>query len=274
MSDMLQHRTLRLRFAASGSLTKCSSPVLLSKIISVFESAGIQLAMGSEKRPKPIAQLAYPLPLGVEGLEEWADVTLAASLNCPLDTVLGLIRQCSPKGLSIYSIEQVPLHASSIAELCETAHWLWLCPEALFQLAKQKMEYFINSESFQINKAGKVEGKKSTKSIEVRHLVDGVSWENKKLRFSTKIVQGQALSPQKLIGGILDIGLEHLGTFIRERITLKHDPKLERHDKYAIKLRNLYEDAVLLESAPNISAYGDNDDDDDDDDNDNDYLIL
>jgi radical SAM-linked protein len=260
MFDSLHHRTLRLKFAVRRPLTECHPPILLNKLISVFVSAGIQPATGSEKRPKPIAQLAYPLPLGVEGLEEWADITLAASLSLPLDTATELLRSCSPEGLNIISVQQVPLHASSIAELCETAHWLWLCPDALLQCARSKMENFINSDSFQINKTGKVEGKKSNKSIEVRHLVDGIGWENNKLRFVTKIVQGQALNPQKLIGGILGVDTKDLGDFLREQITLKHDPKLDRHDKYAVKLRNLYEDAVLLESDSNISVYDDDDD--------------
>jgi radical SAM-linked protein len=262
MSDTLQHRALRLRFAVSHPLTECNPPVLLSKLLSVFDSAGARPAMSSEKRPKPIAQLAYPLPLGAEGLEEWADITIAASLGRPLDALMEQLRSFAPEGMDILGIEQIPLHASSIAELCETAHWLWICPDALFKRAKPRVEKFINSENFQINKTGKVDGKKSTKSIEVRHLVADAVWESKKFRFSTKIVQGQALNPQKLISGILDVAPEQLGAFLRERISFKDDPKLERHDKYAHKLRNLYEDAVLLESGSNMSVYGDDDDDD------------
>jgi radical SAM-linked protein len=261
MSDTLQHRALRLRFSVSRPLTVCNPPALLNKLLSIFESAGARPAMSCEKRPKPIGQLAYPLPLGAEGLEEWADITIGASLGCPLDALAEQLRRVAPEGMDILGVEQIPLHASPISELCATAHWLWLCPDALFRRAKPRIEKFVNSDSFQINKMGKVDGKKSTKSIEVRHLVADAAWENKKLRFSTKIVQGQALNPQKLIGGILDVAPEQLGTILRERISFKHDPKLERHDKYAHKLRNLYEDAVLLESGSNMSVYDDDDDD-------------
>jgi hypothetical protein len=262
MSDTLQHRALRLRFTVSRPLTECNPPALLNKLLAVFENAEAQPAMSCEKRPKPIAQLAYPLPLGMEGLEEWADVTIAASLGCPLDALLEQLRRFAPEGMDILGIEQIPLHASPIAELCETAHWLWLCPDALFKRAKPIMEKFIGSDSFQISKTGKVDGKKTTKSIEVRHLVEDAGWEDKKFRFSTRIVQGQALNPQKLIGGILDIAApEQLGNFRRERIVFRHDPKLERHDKYAHKLRNLYEDAVLLESNSSMRVFDEDDDD-------------
>jgi len=261
MSNILHHRTLRLRFAVLHPLTECHPPVLLNKLTSVFESAAIPLAMRKEKRPKPIAHLAYPLPIGVEGFGEWADLTIKAGLNDPPSKVIERLRACSPCGLEILSIEQVPLHASSVAELCETAHWLWDCPAELFTSAVLKFKIFADSSNFQINKTGKLEGKKGVKIIEVRHLIQELNWDGEDLRFSTKIVQGQALNPQKLFAGILGVDQGHLGEFRRESIELKSDPKLDQFDKFAPKLRNLYEDAVLLESAPNIKIY-DNDEDD------------
>jgi hypothetical protein len=162
--------------------------------------------------------------------------------------------------LDILAIEQVPLYASPVAELCETAHWLWNCRAELFSSAVLKFKIFADSDSFQINKTGKVEGIKRLKTIEVRHLIQGLNWDDGALRFSTKIIQGQALNPQKLFAGILGIGPDRLGEFRRESIELKPDPKLDRFDKFAPKLRNLYEDAVLLESAPNIKIYDDDED--------------
>jgi uncharacterized protein (DUF2344 family) len=302
MSDTLRHRILRLRFAVYHPLIEYHPSALLNKLISVFKSAGVPPAMSKEKRSKPIAHLAYPLPAGIEGLEEWADITLKTGLSDPLDMVTERLRACCPEGLNILDIEQVPLHASPVAELCETAHWSWLCPDELFSNAVLKLETFVNSISFQINKTGKIEGKKSLKSIEVRHLIQELrvfcacdslftaseaclraprgcdlranhsleqftfsklncsSWHGMAVKFSTRILQGQALNPQKLFAGILDIGPEQLGKFRRERIELRHDPKLERFDKFAPKLRNLYEDAVLLESTPNIKIYDDDED--------------
>jgi len=261
MSDILHYRILRLRFAVLPPLTESHPPALLSKLASVFESAGIPLAMSKEKRPKPIAHLAYPLPIGVEGLEEWADLTLKTGLSDPPEAVIERLRACRQEGLEILGIEQVPLHASSVAELCETAHWLWNCRAELSSIALSKLKKFADSSSFQINKTGKVEGRKDLKTIEVRHLIQELNWDGGVIRFSTKIVQGQALNPKKLFAAILDVEQDQLGEFRRESIELKPDPKLDRFDKFAPKLRNLYEDAVLLESAPNIKIY-DNDEDD------------
>jgi radical SAM-linked protein len=261
MSDILRYRTLRLKFAVLHPLTECNPSALLNRLLSVFESAGIPLAMGKEKRPRPIAHLAYPLPIGVEGLGEWADVTLKAGLSDPSDSVMERLKVCCPEGLEILGIEQVPLHASPVAELCETARWLWNCRAELLPDAVSELKKFADSDSFQINKTGKLEGVKSIKSVEVRHLIQELNWDGGTLRFSTKIVQGQALNPQKLFAAILCVDPDLLGDFRRESIELRADPKLDRVDKFAPKLRNLYEDAVLLESAPNIKIVDDDDED-------------
>jgi len=260
MSDILSHRTLRLRFAVLGQMAECHPPALLNALTKIFVDAGIQLAMGQEKKPRPIAQLAYPLPQGAEGLEEWADITLAFGVALSMGELIDQLRPHCPPGLELLGIEQIPLHASPVSELCEAAHWLWFCPPKMLPLAKNKIEEFINSESFQISKVGKVEGQKTEKSIEVRHLLFDLSWEAGALRFSTKIVQGQALNPQKIIAGVMGHDAKPLGTFQRQCLSLGQDPKLGRHDKYATKLRNLYEDAVLLESGPNVIICDDDED--------------
>jgi len=261
MSDILSHRTFRLRFAVLGQMASCHPPALLSALTAVFQNAGIPLAMGEEKRPRPIAQLAYPLPQGTEGLEEWADITLASGIAHSMDELIGLLKPHCPPGLEMLGIEQIPLHASPISELCETAHWTWFCPPQMLQGATKKIEEFANSENFQISKVGKVDGEKHEKSIEVRHLVLDLGWESDALCFSTKIVQGQALNPQKILAGIMGLEPSALGKFQRRRLGFKQDPRLGRHDKYATKLRNLYEDAVLLESGPVVNVYSDDEDD-------------
>jgi hypothetical protein len=266
MSDIWRRRTLRAAFSVRGRLTACHPPTLLGKLVSVFDCAGLKVALGSEKRPRPIARLAYPLPLGVEGLEEWADVTLEEGLVESVEATTANIRAHCLEGLDILRIEQVPHHASPIDELVEIAHWVWSCPEELLRGAAKKIDAFGTSASFQITKAGKLDGRKGAKSIEVRHLVLGLAWEGGDLLFSTSIVQGHALNPQKLLAAILGAGaeapgvLEVPGALRRLRMDMRDDPRLPRHDKYAHKLKNLYEDAVLLESGPGVRAPDDDED--------------
>jgi radical SAM-linked protein len=241
-------------------MAQCNPPALLAALAAAFACAGNPLAMGSEKRPRPIAGLAYPLPLGAEGLEEWADVTLEASLEDSPTAALARLSSSCPEGLEILGIEPIPHYASPVAELCQTAHWRWPCPAGLLKEAKAKMAAFEESDKFQITKTGKVDGQKASKSIEVRRLVKEIRWEGSALHFSTAIEQGQALNPQKLIAGILGVPPEEAQGLQRLRIELKRDPKLDSPDKYAHKLRNLYEDAVLLETSSNIVLCDEDDD--------------
>jgi len=247
-------------FSVLGPLVTCHPPALLAKLVSVFEGAGIKVAHGTEKRPKPLARLAYPLPLGIEGLEELADVTLETGLVESADAVRATLRAHCPDGMDILRVEQVPHHASPIDELVETAHWAWTCPDKLFSEAARKIKAFEDSPSFLLTKTGKLDGKKGTKSIEVRHLVLGVAWEGRDLLFSTSVVQGHALNPQKLLAAILGTGPEGIVALRRLRLDTMDDHRLSRHDKYAHKLKNLYEDAVLLESGHNIKVLDDDED--------------
>jgi len=216
------------------------------------------VAMGSEKRPRPLARLAYPLPLGVEGLGEWADVTIESGLGGGAEAAAERLRAHCPDGLRIRRMEQVPHHASPVDELAETAHWAWLCPGGLLADAVERTKAFEGSESFRIAKAGKLNGAKGMKSVEARGLVLSMEWDGGDLRFATSIVRGHALNPLKLFAAIM--GREGLGTFRRLRVDLREDPRLRRHDKYAHKLRNLYEDAVLLEAGQNVMVLGGDDD--------------
>jgi hypothetical protein len=271
MSDTLQHRTLRTAFSVQGPMASLHPPALLGELVSVFGRAGARVALGSEKRPKPLARLAYPLPLGVGGLEEWADVTLEADMLEPGEAAVGTLRAHCHEGMDILHIERVPHHASPIDELVEVAHWVWSCPDELFSRAVEKIKAFEASASFLLTKTGKLDGKKGTKSIEVRPLVLAVAWEGRDLHFSTSVVQGHALNPQKLLTAILGADTDGAddaddspgaapGALCRLRMGMRDDPRLLRHDKYAHKLKNLYEDAVLLESGPNVRVLDDDED--------------
>jgi hypothetical protein len=74
------------------------------------------------------------------------------------------------------------------------------------------------------------------------------------------VVQGHALNPQKLLAAVMDTDAEAPGVLRRLRMDMRGDPRLTRHDKYAHKLKNLYEDAVLLESGPTVSVLDDDGD--------------
>jgi hypothetical protein len=251
---------MRVAFSVADPLVGCNPPALLGTLASVFVHAGIAVAMGSEKHPKPLARLAYPLPLGVGAQEEWADVTLESGLSETPQAALECLRRHSPGGLGVLGLEQIPHHASPVDELVQAAHWVWQCPPGLRPEAEDRTGAFERAPSFSLTKTGKQDGAKGTKSVEVRRMVLSMAWDGGGLGFSTAVLQGHALNPTKLLSAIMGLGWESLGSLRRTRLDLGEDPRLERHDKYAHKLRNIFEDAVLLESGPGPGLVEDEDD--------------
>jgi radical SAM-linked protein len=71
--------------------------------------------------PLPRLQIALPLPLGVEGLEEWLDLELVEPLEAP--QALQRLQQELPDGLRLHSCTVVPLQGPSLSQEVEGALW-------------------------------------------------------------------------------------------------------------------------------------------------------
>ncbi|MCX8203694.1 MAG: hypothetical protein N3H32_05210 [Nitrososphaeria archaeon] len=72
---------------------------------------------------------------------------------------------------------------------------------------------------------------------------------------------GEALNPIKLLSGILEVDPAQVKGLVRLSLTLRDDPRLEAMDRYAPKLHNIWEDAVLLESSDDFDDVDDGEDD-------------
>jgi len=145
-------------------------------------------------------------------------------------------------------------------EIALRACWRWDCPADLLEPAQAKMDAFMRASHFEIEKTGKVEGRKMLKRIEVRHVVEHLAWEGDSLFFSTRLQAGEAPSPLKLLGGILGVAPDQIQGLTRLKVVLGQDPRLEQSEKYEPKLHNIYEDAVLLEGPGNLEFIDDDDD--------------
>jgi len=253
-------RALRLCLEVRKPASDLNPSALLHALNQVLLDAGVPIAMGLEKKPRPATSLGPPLPLGVEGLREWLDCVLREPSRVPLEDLPVKLSAHCPLGLRILEVRTIPNHSSALLEIAEMACWRWECPEDLLQAARTQLDRFLRASSFEIEKTGKIDGKKGIKRIEVRHLVDDLAWEGPSLNFSTRIHAGEALSPLKLLAGILGIGPDRIQDLIRLEVRLGKDPRLELSHKYEPKLHNIYEDAVLLESPEEPQVIEDDDD--------------
>lgn len=249
---------LRLQYQRTGVAAARLPSEILRLLLETFEAAGMELALGLEKRPRPRLQLGHPLPLGTEGLQEYLEVVLARPPGDP-DPVPAL-NAAAPEGVKFLSCEVLPDHATPVLDLCRRAEWVWPCPQPLRGGAAERIQAFLAAESFQIEKTGKEAGQKQVKKVEVRPLVLAMQWDGDALRFETRLEPGQALHPAKLLGGILGLDPARITGLVRTRIHLAADPRLDQAERFEPKLKNMFEDAVLLKAGPNLKLIDEDED--------------
>jgi len=253
-------RTLRFRFEVRRPSHELNPSALLHALVQVFLEAGLPVAMGLEKTPRPMVALGPPLPLGAEGLGEWVDCILREPSAVPAEEWPSRLAPHCPPGLRFLHARIVPNHSSALLELSREARWRWDCPSDLLDTARPRLEVFLGSSRFEIEKSGKVDGRKSVKRIDVRAFVTDMEWKGDSLLFSTRILPGEAPSPLKLLAGILGVDPARIKGLSRLAVLLAEDARLDEAHKYEPKLHNIYEDAVLLESDSPARFVEDDDD--------------
>ena len=252
-------RTLRLRFSVAQPVCGEQSRALVNLLAKLLMDAGLPVAMGLEKSPRPAVHLGHPLPLEVAGQREWADAVLQEAPGVPLEALPALINRQAPEGLRILQCALVPNYASPVSDLCRRGFWQWQCPEALLAAAQERIEAFMVADRFEIEKPGKVDGNKGAKRTDIRPLLGALQWQGALLQFQTRIGPGEAANPRKLLAAILGSGPEAIQGLVRTDVELIEDPRLLQAEKFTPKLHNMFEDAVLLNSGSNIRIIDDDD---------------
>lgn len=245
----------RARYAKDGAALGFGPQELQQLFGEALRLEGLPLELDLGKRPRPLLTCAPPLPFEVGGDAEWLDVALKRSAES--EDLLDRLNRRLPSGLALLSWEELPAWATPVAELCDTAEWSWPCddPEAGAKIAA-----FLASDSFFLDKAGKVEGQKQEKRVNLRPAVLNMAVEDGVLRFRTALAVNPALSPLKLLGAILSRAPETITGLRRTGFGMVEDPRLKQGDRYTAKLKNMYEDAVLLGASSNITIVDEEDD--------------
>lgn len=253
-------RTLRLRFEVRQPAAVLHPPALLHALTQALMDAGLPVAMDLGRSPRPAAHLGHPLPPGLEGLGEWADVVLRQEAGSALEDLPERAAPHLPEGLRILGARYVPNHGSQVLELGQEARWQWRCPSQLQAQAMERLASFLAASSWELEKSGKVEGRKTLKRLEVRPLVKHLHWQADVLHLTLRLAAGEALNPVKLLAGLLEVDPGEIQGMTRTEVVLGEDPRLKASDKFAPKLSNIYEDAVLLESGGSITLVEEDDD--------------
>jgi len=248
---------LRIRYARGAALKNTLPPAFHALVLGWLRDAGLRIAMSLEKTPKPLLAFGPSLPMGAVGRDECLDATLNAA---PAPSWLEAANACAPEGLRLHEGILLPPYAQTAMELARAARWFWPCPPDARRDAEARIAAFLAADRFEIEKGGKVDGRKTVKRVDVRGMVTAAAWEVGGLAFTTRLAHGEAMNPAKLLAGVLKFEAPALAGLERRALELADDPRLKQQDRYAPKLKNIFEDAVLLGAGGNIVLVDEDDD--------------
>ena len=246
----------RARYSKEGPALIFGTPDLQTLFGEVLRMEGLPLELDLGKRPRPLVACAPPLPFDVAGDCEWLEVHLRQGTSDGPETLRRINRRL-PEGIRLLDWDEQPVWATPVAELCRSALWAWPCEDTL---APARIAAFLAADSFFLEKVGKVEGQKKEKRLDLRPLVLDMGWEGDLLRFTTLLGPSVALNPLKLLGAVLGRPPESIKGLRRTGFGMAEDTRLKKGDRFTSKLKNMYEDAVLLGASSNITFVEEDDD--------------
>lgn len=251
---------VRLAYVKEGEALDFDEGDLHAIFLQAFRLEGFRLALDLGKRPRPLMRMELPLPAGAGGLLEWAEITLRTDPPEAAEARLARLSARLPEGLRIHGWEPHAPYASPLGELAEAAHWCWLCPQEQVAAARARVTAFLAAPEWIWAKEGKVEGRKQARQLDLRSLVVDLRWEGDTLFSTTRLTGTGATNPMKLHAAILGLEPPLLHGLMRVSVAFKADPRLAQAERFEPKLKNMYEDAVLLSGGSNITLVDEEDD--------------
>jgi hypothetical protein len=80
------------------------------------------------------------------------------------------------------------------------------------------------------------------------------------LVWSTTFTDAHSPNPLRAIAQVLNIESSQIEGLKRTSLTLSEDLRLKQSDKFSRKLKNIYEDATILDGDSSITVHNDDDD--------------
>jgi radical SAM-linked protein len=252
--------TIRLGYAKEGEALDLDEGDVHAILMQAFRLEGFRLALDLGKRPKPSLRLELPLPAGAGGLAECAEVVFRVEPLDPPETLIARLNRRLPTGLRIQGWDPLAPYASPLGDLAEASHWRWNCPAERVEGARLRTAAFLAAREWLWEKGGRVEGRKQVKQLDLRPLVTELRWEGEVLFSTTRTGSAQVGNPIKVHAAILGLEPVVLRGLLRLSLDLKADPRLTQAERFEPKLKNMYEDAVLLGGGSNITLVDEDDD--------------
>lgn len=248
--------SVRLHFAKEGEALGFDDGDLHALFLQAFRLGGWRLALDLGKRPRPLLSIGLPLPAGVGGQSELLDIVLNRE---PQDSSLDLmarLNQRLPKGLRVHQWAPLPGYASGAGELAALSHWRWEPTQEDRGHAEARLATFLAAQTWPWERGSS----KAGGTLDLRHIIQDLHWEGGALLFSTRMGAFLALNPVKALSAVLELDPSCFLGLQRTAVDLRPDPRLGQADRFEPKLKNMYEDAVLLGGGSNLVLVDEDDD--------------
>ncbi|WLT33307.1 TIGR03936 family radical SAM-associated protein [Geothrix sp. PMB-07] len=239
---------LRLQFSKLQEAIGFDDGDLHAIFLQAFRLEGMRLALDLAKRPRPLLSLGLSLQSGVSGAAENLDVVLKQDPQGDPATLTERLNHRLPEGLRIHRWDELPTCASDLLDLALRAHWRWPVPASQRLAVESALAGFLQAETWPWER----EASKASASMDLRAFLLEVRWEEGALCFSTPLGAWQALNPLKALSAVLGLDFADIQGLMRTGFDLKPDPRLAQAERFEPKLKNMYEDAVLLGGGSNI----------------------
>lgn len=161
--------------------------------------AGVPLAFSGGFHPKPRITFAQALPMGVEGLKEWAEFELTGSWSA--DLFRERMNACLPEGLEVLSAWKAPLEGQALNARVKFMEYMADFPAPIDDLGG-KIEDLMGREAIPVERVKK--GK--TRTVDLKHFLRGMHADgNRAVRFTLSVSEvGASARPQEVLDALLD----------------------------------------------------------------------
>jgi len=252
----IRRQLVRFSYAKEGSALSFDDGDVHALFLQAFRLEGLVIVLDLAKRPRPLLGGGLPLPAGVGGLAETLDVVFKKEPAEDSGTLMARLNRRLPAGLRIHRWDVLPAYASQVIDLALLSHWRWEVPSADHANVMQRVALFLEASLWPWDRGTS----KAGAQLDLRRLVPEMQWDEDALVFSSCMGIHQAINPLKMLGAILDLDPAAIVGLSRTRVDLQPDPRLGQAERFEPKLKNMYEDAVLLGGGSNIVLVDEDDD--------------
>ncbi len=225
-------------------------------LLQAFRLEGLPLALDLGKRPRPLLSLSLPLPSGAAGQAEPVDAVFRREPEGTPADLMGRLNQRLPEGLRVHRWQIHPEHASPLMELALASHWCWAAPPPIRSRIKAGIQAFRDRQPWPWRRK---EGD-SEAALDLHTVLTALDLTDDGLRFTTAMGPHLAINPLKVLAAVLGGEAMDYQGLVRLSVDQKADPRVGQADRYQPKLKNMYEDAVLLGGGSNVVLIDEDDD--------------